>query len=288
MTIEVVAFLQSLQNDFLEFFFQFISFLGEEYVYIILIGTLYYAIDKKFGEFMAFTLFVSIGLNTIIKSIVKAQRPFQKYPLRVENLRPQTSSGYSFPSGHTMNISSVMFALSFYLKKKALWVIASILVICMMLSRMYLGVHFLEDVVVGGILGLGVAYGLYQVFSRLNQTSLHRLYLVIAIVLLPFVFILQDESFYKAYGSILGFVIAMLYEKRYVNFSLNVSIIKKVIRVISGLVIMILIKIGFKEFYSLFVEDGTTLFWYFDLLRYFLISFIGLGLYPQLFKKWKF
>ena len=35
-TIEVVEWLQSFQNGFLDFFFNMISFLGEEYIFIAL------------------------------------------------------------------------------------------------------------------------------------------------------------------------------------------------------------------------------------------------------------
>ena len=50
MTIEVVEFFQSLQNGFFDFFFNAISFLGEEYVYIVIVGTIYYAYDKKLQD----------------------------------------------------------------------------------------------------------------------------------------------------------------------------------------------------------------------------------------------
>ena len=50
MTIDVVVFLQDMRNGFFDFFFSFISFLGEEYVYILVFGIIYYTYDKKMGE----------------------------------------------------------------------------------------------------------------------------------------------------------------------------------------------------------------------------------------------
>ena len=51
MTIEVVEFFQSFRNGFFDFFFSFISFLGEEYIYILILAIIYYAYNKKLGEF---------------------------------------------------------------------------------------------------------------------------------------------------------------------------------------------------------------------------------------------
>ncbi len=290
MTIDVVVFLQDLQNGFLDFFFGFISFLGEEYVYILIFGIIYYTYDKKMGEFMAITLGFSATVNTLIKNIVGAPRPFQKYPDLVENLRPETSLGNSFPSGHTQNFSTVLFSEAFFSKKKAMFYVSSILVIFMMLSRMYLGVHFLEDVVVAAILGIGIAYFAYQVFNKLydDTIKLHKLYIILIIAIFPFMFFIDGEDFFKSYGLLIGFVVGIIIEKKYINFNMDVLFWQKVLRVVFGLIVMVGIQQGFKVLFGVFAEDGTTLMNILNMVRYFLIAFVGFGLYPFLFKKFKF
>ncbi len=283
-------FMQELRNGFFDFFFSFISFLGEEYVYILLFGIIYYTYDKKMGEFMAITLGLSATVNTIIKNIVGAPRPFQKYPELVENLRPETSLGKSFPSGHTQNFSTVLFSGFFYTKKKVMFYVSSVLVLLMMLSRMYLGVHFLEDVVVAAILGISIAYGAFLVFNKLfdDTAKLHRLYVIILIVIFPFLFFINGEDFFKSYGLLIGFVFGIMIEKKYINFDMNVKVIHKVLRVVLGLIIMVGIQQGFKILFGIFADEGTTLMNILNLFRYFLISFVGFGIYPFLFKKFKF
>ena len=186
MSIEVVLFLQGMRNGFFDFFFGFISFLGEEYVYILIFGIIYYTYDKKMGEFLAITLGFSATVNTIIKNIVNAPRPFTKYEDLVENLRPDTAGGMSFPSGHTQNFTTVLFSASFYKKNMKLFYISTVLVLLMAVSRMYLGVHFLEDVLVSAFLGLGIAYLLYRVFNKYYDypIKLHRLYFALVILLI--------------------------------------------------------------------------------------------------------
>jgi len=290
LTIDIVVFMQGFRNGFFDFFFSFISFLGEEYVYILLFAIIYYTYDKKMGEFMAITLGLTATVNTIIKNIVSAPRPFQKYPELIENLRPETSLGKSFPSGHTQNFSTVLFSGAFFTKKKVLFYVSSALVLLMMLSRMYLGVHFFEDVVVAAILGISISYGAFIVFNKLfdDTAKLHKLYVIVLIVIFPFLFFINGEDFFKSYGLLIGFVFGIMIEKKYINFDMNVKVIHKVLRVVLGLIIMVGIQQGFKILFGIFADDGTTLLNILNLFRYFLISFAGFGLYPFLFKKFKF
>lgn len=290
MTIGVVEWIQGWQNGFFDFFFQFMSFLGEDYVYIVLLSTLYFAINKKHGEFTGLVLFFAGMFNSVIKAIVASPRPFQEYPNRVENLRPETSSGYSFPSGHTQMFSSVLFAQTTKYKHPVLLYIAIVFSVLMGISRMYLGVHYLEDVVVSMVLGILTAYGLYQLFKRYqdNDTHLIRLYLVILVLFLPFTIILNYGDLWVPYGLMIGFTAGMVIEKKYINFTLDVVWWKKALRVVGSLVIMVTIMIGLDIVFEAIAEEGTTLLNIFDMIRYGLMAFIGLGLYPFLFQKWNF
>jgi len=289
MTIQVVEFFQSFRNGFFDFFFSFISFLGEEYIYILILAIIYYAYNKKLGEFLAFALFTTAGINTIIKGLFSAQRPFEKYPDRVDNLRPDTATGHSFPSGHVQNFTTFLFAESFYTGKQRMFIVSGILAVLMMISRMYLGVHFLEDVTVSILLGILVAYVLHKVYTKYqdNHVILHKIYIGIAVAMFPFLFLLDGEDFFKSYGLLVGFILAMIIEKKYINFSDDTTIKQKLIRVALGLVIMLVLQTGLKPVFGLFTDEGTTLFNIFNLVRYLLISFIGLGIYPFAFKKLK-
>ncbi len=290
LTVDIVIFLQSLRNAFLDFFFSSISFLGEQYVYIFFFGIFYYTYDKKMGEFLAITLALSATVNTIIKNIVGAPRPFEKYPDLVENLRPETAVGNSFPSGHTQNFSTVIFGLSFYKQRLVLFYSATVLVALMMLSRMYLGVHFLEDVLVATLLGIVIAYFLYKLFNKYYEhpVVLHRIYLTIILLALPFVIFIDGEDFFKSYGLLIGVVLGIMIEKKYINFTVDVKLTYKILRVFFGLIVMILVQQGFKIIFGMVANEGSDLMNILDMIRYFLIAITGFGIYPLLFKKFNF
>ena len=286
MTIEVVEFIQSFRNGFLDFFFNFISFLGEEYVYIGILGVIYYGINKRFGELLAFSLFLTASINTILKGLVGALRPFEKYPTRVENLRPETAGGHSFPSGHTQNFTTFTYTGAQHLRRTYVFIIAGVLSILMGISRMYLGVHFLEDVSVSFCLGIIIAILVFTLYNKYKDTAiLHRIYIGIIIGLLPFVFFIQNKDFFTSYGLMIGFVGAMIFEQRFVNFDMDIVLWKKVVRVAVGILLMLAVQLGVKAiFVALFGQDIIVL----DLIRYALVAFIGLGLYPLGFKKIQF
>lgn len=96
----------------------------------------------------------SLFLNTAVKELYKRVRPEE-----IEHLIKQ--SGYAFPSGHSMGAVIVYGGLLFlfirYVKAGHWKWVASVLVaiLCLMigLSRIYLGVHFLSDVLGGFSLG---------------------------------------------------------------------------------------------------------------------------------------
>ena len=290
LTIEFVEWFQSFSNGFLDFFFNMISFLGEEYIYIAVMGFVYWTYNKKFGEFLGISLAITSVINNTLKEIFDAPRPFAEYPDRVENLRPTTSSGNSFPSGHTQLFSTFWYGAAFYLKKKWVYITVSILVLFMMMSRVYLGVHYLEDVVVAALLGLLLGYIIYYYYDKIyeNQLLLHRIYIIMILISLPITLLLGSEDLFKAFGILSGMTIAVMYEKKYVKFSLDTTKLKKALRLILGITIMLSLQIGLKELYSPFIDEGTYLFDVLSSIRYFLLTFIGIGIYPKAFKKFNF
>lgn len=284
MTIEIVEFFHNLQNGFLDLFFNLISFLGEEYVYIVLMIIIYYGVNKKLGERIAFSLITATAFNTMIKETFQRPRPYQKYPDRITNLRDHTSSGFSFPSGHTQIFTSVVFTVGFYLKKKILYIVFFILGMLMAISRMYLGVHFFEDVITSLILGISYAYIVNWFFNKYadNHKVLNRVYLSMLAILVMLLFVLRTKTYITTVGMYSGFVLAMYYEKTFVNFSITSNMYHKIIRVVSGIIVMIGLQLGLKVLFGIFT-DNESLLLVFDFIRYFLLVFVGLGLFPKLF-----
>ncbi len=119
----------------------------------------------------------SAVLNQLLKGLFERPRPFFEHPLLIE-------TSYSFPSGHAME-SFVVYGMLAYFAVLALrsWesrvgVIfgAALLVVLIGFSRMYLGVHYLSDVLAGyaagGVWLSALVTGVETIRRGKNETKL--------------------------------------------------------------------------------------------------------------------
>ncbi|UOW00190.1 phosphatase PAP2 family protein [Agrococcus sp. SCSIO52902] len=71
----------------------------------------------------------------------------------------------SFPSGHAANAALVATALGLLLRRWWVWAAGAAWTIGMMLSRTYLGAHWLSDTLGGVLVAVGVALGLWELLA---------------------------------------------------------------------------------------------------------------------------
>lgn len=77
-------------------------------------------------------------------------------------------SSFSFPSSHAANITASMLFLGLVYRRWLAPLLAVALVVSF--SRIYIGVHWPSDVLVGIVLGAALAAAAYAVFTRLYHT----------------------------------------------------------------------------------------------------------------------
>jgi undecaprenyl-diphosphatase len=98
-------------------------------------------------------LLAHVTVDLVLKPAIARGRPFEAMlDARVVGARPMT---YSFPSGHAASAVAGAFVTTLMLPRARilLWALAAIIA----LSRIYVGVHYPLDVVVGAGVGMAVA-----------------------------------------------------------------------------------------------------------------------------------
>lgn len=122
---------------------------------VAFLGIIYLLAMKKWRYALISALSIGGGLviNSFIKEIVMRPRPLDAFIVE---------TGYSFPSGHTIAVT-IFFTLIIYFFARRIgymvWreifiLISVLLVILTGVSRLYLGVHWLSDIIAGCSLGL--------------------------------------------------------------------------------------------------------------------------------------
>lgn len=275
MELEIIRLIQGFSSPLLDRVFEMFTVFGEGITIITILTSIYWAVDKKLGEYIGFSFFTSMLVNNFIKDIFKAKRPIGEAGIR--SLRTETATGYSFPSGHSQGSATFYSAIAISMKKRWLYILFSIIVFLVGLSRLYLGVHYPKDVIVGILLGVLTSCVCYYLFNRFKNRIM--LYIVIFILFLPVLLMNNSPDFIKALGGYFGFLVGIYFEKHFVGFSVDGSGTKRGIRVILGIVLIGLVQLGLK---MIMPENSISYF-----IRYAVMCFIGIGLYPYIFKKIK-
>jgi membrane-associated phospholipid phosphatase len=138
--------------------FALVTFLGNALIISAGTGLIgFWLVRKKNWKKLHLLFFAVTGgalLNLALKNIFQRTRPAIPGAY-------MTETGFSFPSGHSM-ISLVFYGMVAYLalsyvksKKWKAFIVAGALAICALIgiSRLYLGVHFLTDVLAGWAAG---------------------------------------------------------------------------------------------------------------------------------------
>lgn len=128
-----------------------------------LVMLIYVAWDKRLAMRVSCVVLVAMSLNDILKLLIANPRPFlqdgtylKKWavsPARMKSLAAE----FSTPSGHAVAAASFYSYLCVFVTNRwfrAGFVLVIVLIGC---SRPYLGVHYVEDVLIGWALGLGIA-----------------------------------------------------------------------------------------------------------------------------------
>lgn len=250
----------------------------------IFIGFIYWCIDKRAGALMCMSYGFTGILNQIIKNTVCVYRPWIRNPdIKPLEAAKAGAKGYSFPSGHAQ-LSTAVFGTTAVWQKKRKWVVVLcvLIVLLVMFSRLYVGVHTPQDVIVGCALSIAVILLDLRLMDWIDKDPKRDL-IVFAVgcvvcaaylaytTLKPYhIDYAADGSMlvdpaemiagcYSMAGSFLGFFGGWVIERRFVKFEPAKKIWQKIVSFVGGAALLILIiKVPVKAAMKALAAMGTV------------------------------
>jgi membrane-associated phospholipid phosphatase len=195
---EIIIFLQSFASDFLTAFFKFFTEIGKSTYAAPLVLIVMFGISFRMGFILLHAVSWNGLLTFYLKEFFSLPRPsnvdihvkllgesfsnptlFESMGAKnffggflretVEYIRNSPFDSWGFPSGHASHAVVLWGSISLYVKKTWVYLTAVMMIVFISFSRMYLGRHFLADVLGGLLLGFIVALVFYRGIYKNNS-----------------------------------------------------------------------------------------------------------------------
>ncbi len=177
--IIVNQFFQSL-GDWLRWPMLAFTALGIEQFFILLLPMIYWCFDQAVGLRLGILFMFSNMINSFFKLLFHNPRPYWISD-KVKELYHETSFG--IPSNHAQLAATVWGWLAVEVKKKWFSIVAIFLILMIGISRLYLGAHFLSDVLLGWLIG-GLLVWAYAAWYEKVAAWIEKLSLGIKLLLI--------------------------------------------------------------------------------------------------------
>lgn len=283
--------------------FEIITFTGKTEFFIILIVILFFVYDKRFTKNLIASLLLSVFTFSILKDIFQDPRPSTNISNQEEYGMIETD--YGFPSGHALNAVTVWGYIAYEFKDKSkpyiVPVILSVLIFLNAISRIIIGVHDLQDIIGGLIIGVGFLIAFIYLepkFSEKISTLNLSMKIIFTVAVSVSLFLIgtllfptaglglvenspkySDAGYYAIVGGAsLGFFVGYVLENEYVNYQPSeLKIKQKIFNLILGLALVLILYLIF----GLLIHGNVVL----RFIRYALLAFVAIFFIPLIFTK---
>ncbi len=302
LDLSFLHMLQSLREatgGFFTPFFGEVLELASSPICFFLIVLIYYSLDKRLGRSIVTSFGVAQLLGGFLNLLCCTPRPW----IRDLSLVPAPealafSQGFSFPSCHSASMGALYGSIAWAERKHRLVAALSVVLLLLVLfSFNYLGIHAPQDVVVGALIGLFAIIIAENLLVWEDVMHGHDVYVLLSAICLAVLamFFFKTRSYpwdveaiaiqSQAFGGIgifLGSWSGMMFEKHYAGFVIEqASGLRRLGRVLAGGSLFFVMRYLFFPLLSLCVPPEMASFG-FNLLLWFFMA----GLLPYGFTKW--
>ena len=252
----------SLEGSVLTAFFKLVSIIANETLYLIVISISYWCVSKRKAFHMIVMLCFSGYIGIVIKEFMKIPRPYTYDG--IQSLYEKSAASYSFPSTHVQLATTFWGSFMILCKKRIVWIIGIVFIILVAISRLYLRVHWLSDIIGAVLFSVIVVYLYTKVTMGLSDRKFILLQrIILAVSLIMYVMTSQVDNL-KLLGVLTGSTIGIMLENHFINMNESNDFKMQVVKTVLGLSILLVVQLLLKKvipdmYYLRYVLTGFTI-----------------------------
>lgn len=272
-------------GEWLDYAMVYASIIGYDISYILIVSIIYWCHDRSRAIKIGAILFISLSANEWLKIVFKNPRPASEGLLdEIQDLnaryRPSTNG---FPSGHSQGAIALWLNMVYHIRNRNLIFFAAAMILIIPYSRIYLGVHFLGDILGGYLFGLICLAILIPAVKKAENFMLEadeRL-MVPSVIIIPFILCILFPSGHGAVyqGAFAGFAAGHILGMKRIDFNPAAGKAAAALKIFSGS--LIILSTDYILRLAVLKNDLT------GFARYMIIGFLTVFFVPYIFSKIK-
>ena len=294
--MEFLYLLEKIRFPLLDRLMLLITELGAETAFLAVAIVAFWCVNKRSGYYILSVGCIGTIANQVMKLSFRIPRPWVLDPnfTIVEQAR-EAATGYSFPSGHSQSAVGTFGALACVTKNKAVRILAIAAAVLVPISRMYLGVHTLKDVLVASAMAVVLIFLLKGLVCEKEGKYLPWILGIMTLLVAAYLCFVEFYTFpadmdaenlasgvknaYTFLGSITALVIVYIVDSKWLHFPVEAVWWAQIVKVIVGMGLVLGVKSGTKNFLNTLLGESIG-----RSARYFLIVIVVGILWPLTFR----
>ena len=296
--MSILYALEAVRNPVLDGIMLTVTYLGSAWLCFAVAIIVYWCVSKRHGYCLMAVSLIGTAINQLLKITCQVPRPWVRDPnfTIVEAARAE-ATGYSFPSGHTQNVTAAFGGIARFTRKKAVRIVCIVLIVLVGFSRMYLGVHYPADVAVGLVCALILVFALYPVFAGADRdvATVAAVFGVAALCCLSAALYVEFcdwpadidvsnlvsavSTLYMMFGCMAGVAVGAPIERKRINFDVKAPWWAQILKAVLGIAIFLGLRVVLKPLLAaVFGGLGIAV-----AIRYAILVLFGMLVWPLTF-----
>lgn len=295
--MEFLYFWEKIRLPGLNEFMLLITHLGEETAFLAIAIIVFWCVDKYQGYYLMGVGLLGNMANQFLKILFRVPRPWVKDPCfnALESAIPE-ASGYSFPSGHSQTAVGTFGCIAVTQKNKIIRAVCIAVMVLVPLSRMYVGVHTPDDVLVGSAMALVMVFAFKPLMLGKGKKNIPLVFSVFTILAIAYLLYVELYPFpaevdvhnyesavrngYTFIGCFVGLLIVWFVDEKKLNFNNEAIWWAQILKAVLGLALVLVVKEGTKGVLNMLLGDEMIA----RAVRYCLVVISAGILWPLTFK----